>query len=245
MISELVKRDFKGKYRNSFLGYLWHIVNPLSMLVVYYVVFSSLFGRDIPDYWVYLSSAVFALNFFTSSLIGCSNAITGNSGMVNKIAFPREILVITNVLTNLITFVISYIILIAIIFISGRTFSISLLLLPVIIILMTFFSIGLGLIVSSLNVYYRDISNGMHIITFSIIFITPCFYRLQDVSNTVQTIVKFNPISYYTESLHQIMYYSTFPTTIELSVCFIGSIIMTFLGLLIFKKLERKFAEKL
>ena len=245
MLFSIVKKDFKGKYRHSALGYLWHLITPLALILIYYVVFNFSFGRDIPDYWLYLSSAVFALNFFSASMSGGSTVITGNSGMVTKMQFPREILVFSMVLVNLITAVISYTILLTIMICTGISLSFNLLLIPIILILETMFAVGVGLLLGSLNVYYRDISNGVHIVTMCLYFVTPCFYMVDSMSPFMQSVVAVNPLAYYVETIHDIMYFGIAPGLFGFIMCILIALVFFIIGLYIFKKLEKGFAERM
>ena len=103
-IKSIVLKEFKGRFKYTALGYFWHILNPLVLILIYMAVFSLIFGRDIPHYWAYLSTGMFAYSFFSSCVGGGSNIIVGSAKLITKMAFKREILVISRLISNAITF---------------------------------------------------------------------------------------------------------------------------------------------
>jgi ABC-type polysaccharide/polyol phosphate export systems, permease component len=252
MFVELVKKDFKGKYRNSVLGYLWHIINPLSTILVFGFVFTAMIiGRSITDYWIYLPVGMLAWSFFAASLEHSTNCLVRNHNLVNKMYFPREILVFSSVVTNLIVFTISYCILMVIIPISNvlHLSSVELNfivfpLIPIIMILETIFVIGLGLMLSALNVYRRDVSYGVGIVVFLWMWLTPIIYETG--GDTLLTVInQYNPMTYFVESFHALLYHGTFPAMLDFLLCVLLAFSALVAGLLIFKKLEPRFSEKL
>lgn len=242
----LISNSFRGRYSNSFFGYLWHIINPVIQIMIYYVVFSQIMGRDIEEYWVYLSVGVFSYNYFSNALNSGTGAITSQRGMVTKMSFPREILVFSAVGVSLITFIISYFLLIILIGISGAISNPwTLLLVPFVIIIETMFVSGLSLASSALNVYYRDVSYGIHILTMMLMFLTPIFYMGSMGSKILEAVQTINPICYYIEAFHDLIYFGTVPDIISICVGVMYAILAFLVGLLIFKTLEKGFAEKL
>ena len=245
MFYGLVKKDFKGQYRNSVLGYLWHLITPLSMIIVFVVVFSVLLGRSIESYWIYMSAGMFPWTLFSSSLNTSTNCIVRNHGMVNKMYFPREILVMSTVTINLISFVISYSILTVAIFISGHGLNALILtILPVIIILEVLFTIGLGLIMSALNVYHRDISHGVGIVMFMLMWLTPIVY-MRSTDSLLNLLNSINPMTYFIEIFHDIMYFNVWPNPFYIALCAVFAFTIFLVGMMVFKKLERGFSERL
>ena len=245
MLIEMIKKNFVGKYRNSILGYLWHVLSPLFLIVLLFVAFNTVFGRNIPNYWIYLSAAIFPLNFFISSVNGSALSITSNVQMVSKMAFPREILVYSTIISNLITLVISYLLLLILIVVTGNQLTYWVLLVPFVFFFLFLFTTGVGLIVAATNVYKRDVSYAVGMILMGLIYVTPCFYKIEDMSEMLQTIVKINPLSYYTESLHELVYYGHCLNVIDYSTGAIIAVATFMFGMILFKKLEKGFTERL
>lgn len=242
----LVKNELKGKYNNSALGLLWHVINPVMQIFVYALVFSMLFGRSVENYWAYLSVGVFAYNYFSTSMNAGTNAIVSHRNMVTKMYFPREILVISNILVNLTTFIVSYIALIVILLVMGVIPNVwYIMLVPVFIILESIFVTGLVLATSSLNVFYRDVSYSMHILTMLLMFMTPIFYMLNMTEGVLRTVLMLNPLTHFVEAFHNILYFGTCPEPFEILLCMLLAAVSIVIGQVIFKKLEYIFPEKL
>jgi len=246
MFFETVKKDFKGPYRNTLLGYLWHVIAPVMSIAVYVMIFSDLL-RNMPEFfWIYVSTGMFPWIFFSASLGSSANSIVRNGNMVKKMYFPREILIMSGVTTQLIGFIISYTLLIACIFFSGFPLHApGFLLLPVIILLETGFTYGLCLLFSAANVYIRDISHGVSILTHVWMWMTPIIYVYGTMSPFVNMINQLNPLTYFINAFHDIVYYGTIPELMNLMICIELTIISIFVGIYAFKKLENGFAERI
>ena len=241
----LVKNSLKGKYNNSALGVLWHIINPVMQIVVYALVFTMLLGRTIENYWAYLSVGVFAYNFFASSLNSGTSSIVARRGMVTKMYFPRAILVLADVTVHLITFVISYAVLICLIAALGFLPNpILLLLVPVVILIEAVFITGAALAFSAVNVFYRDAAYGMHIITMLMMFMTPVFYEAPS-EGLVHYVLMVNPMAYYVGALHDLIYYGVLPGAVDMLIGLAAALAALAIGMHVFKSLERVFPEKL
>lgn len=241
----LVKNSLKGKYNNSALGVLWHIINPMMQIIVYALVFSMLFGRTIENYWAYLSIGVFAYNFFSSSMNSGTNSIVSRRGMVTKMYFPRAVLVLADVTVHLITFVIAYAVLICLIAALGFLPNpILLLMVPVVILIETVFITGAVLAFSAINVFYRDAAYGMHIITMLMMFMTPIFYEAPS-EGILHYVLMINPMAYYVDAFHNLIYYGVIPEITNLLIGLVVAFVALIIGMRVFKSLERVFPEKL
>ena len=242
----LVKRDFKGKYRNSAIGYLWHVINPLSILIIYYVVFSTIFGRDIPNYWAYLAVGIFTFTMISQSITSGSSCIISNKGMITKMSIPREIIVFSRITSFLINTAISFCVLLVIFIIARMPISVNTLLAPIILLLTFVMCLGLALIFSSISVYYHDFNNAAPIITRCMHLCCPIFFVAPTFNGTIlETILWLNPATYFVETLHICMYQSLFPGADMIIACTLISTIIFVVGLAVFKKLEKGFAERL
>ena len=242
----LIAKEFKGRFKYTYLGYLWHIINPLIQITIYYLMFTVLFGRDIPNYWIYVSSGMFAFGFINSCISGSTGLLITNKNMITKIAFPKEILFFAKVINALISLSISYCILIALMVITSNPPQLTILLLPVMVILLSIFCIGIAFIVSSLTVYLRDVQNLVSIIMGYMLFAIPIFYVVASRSSNFMNIIwGINPLFYFIESIHNVLYYGIIPSTSYLVVCIVSPIVAIILGLIIFKNLERGFTERL
>ena len=246
LLKSMVKKDFKGRFKHTALGYGWHLINPLFQIAIYYVVFTVVFGRDIPNYWVYISTGMFMYTFASSCIKGGCDCIVKNAKTVTKLSFARETLVMSTVLTNLISLAITYVILAVLILASGVGLTWNVLYVPVIIAILTVFLIGLAFLLSAVTVYYRDVSNAASVVLSCLLFAMPVIYVASQIqSDIVELIWHINPLFYFVECIHDSFYYGVAPDVTYMAVCVVSAVVMLVVGLYVFKKLERGFAERL
>lgn len=179
LLQNLVIRDLKARYKNSVLGFLWSLLNPLAMMLVFSAVFTFMIpAHDIPLYPIYILCGLLPWNYFSASVLAGVHSVVGNSALVKKVYFPREILPIAAVLSQLVNFLLALVVLFVALLVFQGPFSPWLWLLPVVILMQTCFTIGLGLILSTLNVFYRDVAMIMDVVVLAWFFLTPVFYPL-------------------------------------------------------------------
>ena len=246
LLYSMIVRDFKGRYKNSFFGFLWHFITPVVMIILFYIVFTNIRFNPIENYWVYLCVGMFPFSFFQGNIQGGSSCITSNSGMIKKMYFPREIIVFSQVISLFITLLITYTGMILILLIFGFSLSVTaLLFLPVLMALSILFAFGFVLFLSAASVFIRDIQHVMSIVGRIIFWITPVFYLTSEVTGILEKIIWYNPFTYFIESYHDILYFGVVPDTINMVIVCLLSVIAFVGGLVIFNKLKGKFAEKL
>lgn len=176
----LVKRELKSRYKDSTLGFLWSILNPLFLAIIYMVFLRLLVGRGVPTEDIIIG--VFAWQFTAQSISGGMTCITGNSTLIKKVYFPRIVLPLSVVAGNLINYILTLFVqlflLIIILIWKGSMISIGFIALPVVILYQTIFIIGLVLLVASANVYFRDIQHIVNLLLTAWFFMTPAIYNL-------------------------------------------------------------------
>lgn len=246
ILRSLVHKNLFGRYRNSALGFGWHFVMPIVMLLVYHVVFTEIRSSPIDDFWVYVAAGIFPFNFMVSNLTGGAGAVVGNSGMVKKMYFPREILVLAHVISNFIVMAIGYAAVVAVIAVAGYPLEwLPLLLLPLIMVLMAVFTTGYVLVFSSLTVYVRDVQYVLNSIGMVFFFMTPMYFLADSVSGILGNIIWFNPFTYYVEAFHDMIYFGDIPGTRVMLGCLLLPLVSMVTGLAVFRRLKRGFAERL
>ena len=178
LIYYLVLRELKVRYKNSVLGFLWSLLNPLAMMLVFTVVFGLLYKRaDGPEqYPIFLLCGLLPWNYFQAGVMGSINSINGNGNLVKKVYFPREVLPLSTILSQLINLLLAFIVLFVALAIFRPHFSAWWLLLPVVILIQTAFMFGLALILSTVNVFYRDMTMIMDVVMLAWFFLTPVFW---------------------------------------------------------------------
>lgn len=182
LVRNLVIRDLKARYKNSVLGFLWSLLNPLLMMGVFTVVFKVLMPNDIPDYPLFVLLGILPWNWCTSSVMGGITSIVGNAHLIKKVAFPRELLPISTVVSNMVNFLLALIPLGAVTLAFGVPLTPLLALLPVIIFLQLVFLAGLALLLSCLQVYFRDTGHIFDVLLLAWFFLSPVFYRVEDLT---------------------------------------------------------------
>lgn len=240
-----VLKEFRGKYKNSFLGILWSFINPLLQLLVYSFVFSFLTKGNIEHFTVFLVIALIPWNFFNTSIIQCASCIIANAGILKKIYFPREIIPVSILTSNLINFLISCIIIIFALFISGIGISWHIIFLPLIVLIQYIFSLALSFIISALSTYIKDLVYFINIIMMLWFYLCPVVYSVDLIPENFLFIFKLNPLLYLINGYRDVLFYQVIPDIKSLLILLIISLLILYVGYKIFKKLEKNFVEEL
>jgi lipopolysaccharide transport system permease protein len=177
LIENLVMRDLKVRYKNSVLGFLWSLLNPLLLMLVFTIVFTVMVpNAEIPKFPVFILCALLPWNFFSAAMAGAVNSIVHNGHLIKKVYFPREILPISVVLSSFVNFLLAIPVLFLFLAVFHIPFTIWLIYLPVIMVVQVAFVIGVALILATLNVYYRDTAVILEVVLQAWFFLTPIFY---------------------------------------------------------------------
>lgn len=188
LVLNLVLRDLKSRYKRSVLGFLWSLLNPLAMMLVFTVVFTVIMPSQIENYPIFLLCGLLPWNFFTGALMLSINSVAGNANLVKKVYFPREVLPISSVLANLVNFLLGLAVLMVVLIVVRADFSSWLWLLPFVIIIQTCFTLGVALFLSAVNVYYRDTLMIMDVVLLAWFFLTPVVYSINILPPSYQVL---------------------------------------------------------
>ena len=246
MISSLVRRDLRGKYKRSVLGFAWTFISPLLQLGVYTVVFSFIMRAGIKDYYLFLFVALIPWIFFATSLSVGAGCILLEKEMVKKIYFPREVLPISHVTCQLVTMLFSFIVVFAVLILSGKGLNpIALLFLPVVMLAEYMLALSLTMIVSALTVYLRDLEHILTIVMMAWQFMTPVMYSVDLVPPKLLPIFNLNPMTPIIVAYRDILYYKRIPQMSTLLQGALLSVVLMIIGWNVFGHLKRHFAEEL
>lgn len=245
MLSSLVKKDLKTRYKGSVLGFFWTFLNPLLQLLVYTLLFSVIMRGGIENYSMFLFVALVPWLFLSGSLSSGSVCILSAQGLVQKIYFPRIILPVSAVCSSFLNMIFSFAVVFAALLISGTGISVYALFLPVVMLVQFFFVLGLVLIVSALNVFFRDLEYILGIFTQVWMYLTPILYSIDQVPKELQFVFMFNPMSSVILAYRDILFYKQIPDLSTLWAAVVCAIVSVVLGTLIFNRLQRKFAEEM
>lgn len=244
MIQSLVHKDLRGRYKASVLGFLWTFIVPLCQLLVYTVVFSIIMRSNVEKFYLYLFVALIPWNFFSSCLTSGSSCILQQQSLVNKIFFPREVIPIAFVTSSFVNMLYCEIVVIAVCLFSGVHFQfLGLCCLPLVMLVEYLFVLGITLIVSAIDVYFRDLEHILGILSMAWMFMTPIMYDLSMVPERLRPLFNLNPMTYIISAYRDILYWGTVPNirTLLVSACF--SLLFVLLGFYVFGKLKKHFSE--
>lgn len=246
MIISLVRKDLRGRYKGSVLGFLWTFVNPLLQLCVYTLVFSTIMQSNIERYYLYLFVALVPWIFFSSVLTTGSTIILSQKSLVTKIYFPREILPIAYATSSFVNMLLCFIVVIVVVLLSGISLSVyGLLCLPVVMIVEYILALGVIFLTSAITVYFRDLEHILGILSMAWMFMTPIMYSFEIVPDNLKTIFSLNPMLPIIIAYRDILYYGTTPHMQTLGQATLFGVIILALGVLTFSKCKRHFAEEM
>lgn len=246
MIESLVRRDLRGRYKGSSLGFLWTFVNPLLQLLVYTVVFANILRMGVEHYEIFLFVTLIPWIFFSTSLLASANCILGNQSLVTKIYFPREVLPISIVISGFINMLLSFIIVLAVVVVSGISTNYVLWgYIPILMIIELVLTLGFAFILSAATVYLRDIEHILGIFLLAWQFLTPVMYPADLIPTEYISFFALNPMMPIIIAFRDILYYGVAPDFASLLSAFLTSLVILILGLWIFNKLSKGFAEEL
>ena len=176
LLRELVVRDIKVRYRHSVLGLVWTVLNPLLMMVVITIVFSTLFKQNIPNFPIYYLSGSLLFSFNSESTTTALNSIISNASLIKKVYIPKYLFPFSNILSGLVNLGFSLIAMFIVMIITGAPFHVTLLLIPIPIFYTFLFSTGVGILLSALTVYFRDIAHFYGVFILAWTYFTPIWY---------------------------------------------------------------------
>ena len=245
LIKNLVVRDLKVRYKRSILGIFWALLEPLLLMILFSVVFSIILRIRIENYPIFLLCGILPWSFFATSLSYSAGSIDGNATLIKKIYFPREIIPLTVVISRLTNFLISLFLLFIFLIIFRIKLTYYIAYLPLILGVQLILILGLSLLFSALNTFYKDIGFILQFTLFGWFYLTPIFYPITLVPEKFLSLYMLNPMATIVYSYRNILFYGIFPDLNYLLVSVIVSALCLVIGNYIFRRLEFHFAEVL
>ena len=244
IIFNFAKSDLKIRYRNSVLGIFWSLIEPLLMLGVLFVVFSTMFKFEIPNFPIYLLVGIVCYNFFKNGTVFALNSLSNRSTLMTQIYFPRSIPAISSGITAAIMLILELVVLAIFIVIFQFVPPVTILFLPLILALLFILVLGIALPLSVLNVKYKDTEFIWMVIVHAGFFLTPIFYQFDMMPVQVQNVLQFSPMVQIVTMAHHVVLYGTLPSATSILYA-VGSIsVITAVGYLIFRKYQAKIVEE-
>jgi len=245
LIILLAFNDVKLRYKNSALGFLWSFLEPLLMLAVLYFVFSTILKSDIQDYPLYLLIGLIIWYMFSrSSTLGLSSLLD-KAGIIQKIYFRRELIVISSCLTAFIMMGFEFAAFVVFVFAFQFIPPITILLLPLLLIDLFILSLGVALLLAVLTVYFRDIKFIWQVLLQAGFFLTPIFYRLDMFPEDIAKILQINPIVPILDTAHDLVLYNSLPSINTTLYIIISTCVIFAIGYIVFRIKDKKIIEEL
>lgn len=246
MINAFIRRDLRGRYKGSVLGFLWTFINPLLQLCVYSIVFSVILRVDRPKYYLFLFVALIPWIFFSSSVQGGSTCIIAYKDMVKKIYFPREVLPIATVTTNFVNMLFCFIVIFGVVLFSRTPLNpLALLCLIPVFLVEYILALGMAFLAAAVTVYLRDMEHILSIVLMAWQYLTPVLYDYEMVPEQFRMIFSLNPMTPIITAFRDILYYSRVPNLATLLSALAMGLAVLVIGWFTFTKLKRRFAEEL
>ncbi|CAM3981009.1 ABC transporter permease [Bordetella tumulicola] len=246
-----VKREFQSKYRNSLLGAAWNVLNPLSMIVIYTVIFSQVMRAKLPGvdgtfaYSIHLCAGVLTWGLFVEIVSGAQNTFINNANLIKKLSFPRLCLPATVVANGLLNFSIIFSLFTIFLIATGNFPGWSFLAMVPVLLIMVAFAIGLGITLGVLNVFFRDVGQFFTIFLNFWFWSTPIVYPISILPERLQSLMQFNPMAVLVDASQTILMQGQWPDWTKLACVAVLAALFCMLGLRLFRKHAGEMVDEL
>lgn len=242
LLSNLINRDIKVKYRRSKLGILWSVLNPLMMMCVLTLVFSHIFRFGIKNYAVYILSGQLIFNYFTESTTMSMESVIGYSPLIKKVYVPKYIFPLEKSCFAFVNMVFSLIALVVVMFLTGASFYPTFVLAVYPLFTLFFFSLGVGLFLSSSAIFFRDIIHLWSVFTTALMYASAIIYPVSMLEGSLMGyLIYLNPIFWYIDAFRQATIYGNMLSFAHIAVCAVCAVISMIVGSVVFKKGQDRF----
>ncbi|MEJ8303602.1 ABC transporter permease [Saccharibacillus sacchari] len=241
LLNELVMRDIKIKYRRSVLGLLWTLLNPLLMMIVLTLVFSNIFRFSIDNFPVYLLCGQLIFNFFSEASNMALPSILSNGSLIKKVYVPKYLFPLSKVFSSLVNLLASFVALLLVMIFTQSQITWTILFVPLPLLYIFLFTLGVSLLLSALSVFFRDIMHLYGVLLTAWMYFTPVFYPLDILPAGIRNIVEFNPLTSFINLFREVVMYNQVPTLSLNLVCLAYSLVMLAVGAYVFYKNQDKF----
>ncbi len=241
LFEELVKRDFKKKYKRTILGMAWSVLSPLLQLLVLTLVFTQFFGRTTPHFMIYIFCGNLVFSFFSDATKGGMGAIMGNAGIFTKVNVPKYLFLLSRNMQSLINFGLILIVFFTFVALDGLPFTWKFLCLLFPVMCLILFNIGVGMILSALFVFFRDTQYLYDVFTMLLMYMSAIFYTIEQYDYSVQCLFLLNPVYLFIRYFRKIVIEATVPTFWFHLLMLADTLIVVGVGCWMYKKYNTKF----
>lgn len=241
LLLELIKKDIKIKYKNSYLGILWSLLNPLMMMVILTIIFSAIFQNEIEYFPVYVLTGRLIYSFFAEATNFSMDSIYANSHLIRKVYVPKYFFPLSRVCSSFITTMVAVVPIFLMMIILGMDFHATLFLSIIPLALLLILSVGCGLILATVTVFFKDMKHLYSVLLMVIMYMTPIFYPASIIPEHYRFIVELNPLYPILSMFRDTLMYGTLPAGTDLGLSFFYAVFFLFVGLYVFYKNQDKF----
>ena len=243
IVREFAIADFRLRYHDSMLGYLWFLLSPAMMFAVYYFVFTQVMYTGIPNYALYLIIGIVSYNFFQDCTFSAMYSLNAKASIIKKIYFSRYLIVFASTVTAIFSFIMNLGLVLAFVLIA-RGIPPLLWLAPVAFVCLVLFSTGVGFLLSALYVRFHDLNQIWNVLVLAIFWLTPVVYNVQALPESIQIIMFMNPLARVLMLFRHYMLYDFFDWRFFI-ITIIACVLVFAIGFLVFRKYQDSFAEHL
>jgi ABC-2 type transport system permease protein len=236
LVLTLVARELKVRYRRSLIGFVWTMLQPLLMMLVFYLVFSKLFRFNLPHYPVYALAGILFWNFFSQSIVASMNSLRGNAPLLQKLPVPKAVFPLATVISGVVNLVFALVPTLVIVIVLEHSLSPALLFLPVSILLAGLFTLGAGLLLSPLAVFFSDVVELVGVLLTVLMYLTPIFYPMAILPDKVRWVVRYNPLRSILEVFRDPIHYGKVPPLEHIAVSVVIAAVALALGAFAFRR---------
>lgn len=241
LLTELVARDIKIKYRRSVLGVLWTVLNPLGMMIILSIVFSNFFKFDIENFPLYVLSGQVVFNFFNDATTSSMTSILNNASLIKKVYVPKYLFVFSRIFSSFINLMASFSALLMVMIATRAELHWEMILAVIPLTMIVGFSSGVGLILAALTVRFRDIMHLYSVFTTGLMYLTPVIYPMSILPDVIRKIVLLNPLTNYLIMFRDVMFNATLPSFGAMMIGLVEMALAIGLGLWVFYKKQDGF----
>lgn len=245
LLKTSVKKEIRGRYKNSFLGVIWSFLNPLLQILVYAIIFPIILATKQEYYVIFLCCGLIPWNFFSTAINRAAFTMVENGNIIKKVYFPREILPISIVTSEAVNFLISTIIIVAFVMFYGLGITHVIIYYPLVLLVQYVLLLGISFIVSSITIYVRDLQHLIGVALQLFFYATPIVYAADAIPEQFRAVLNLNPMTYIINGYRDIFYNQVKPDIMGLLILLAIMIGVCVIGYLIFNKLQKGFAEEL
>ena len=241
LLAGLVHRDLTVRYKRSLLGFVWTMLHPFLLMLIFVVVFSQMFRSQSPHYETYFLSAYVAWNFFSQTVVNGMASVSWNGPLMKRVRVPPTIFTLSTVVSGLVNFGLSLLVLFAIMLVVGAPLSRALWFLPISLAIVGLFTFGVSLALTAISVFFGDVREMVQAAMPALMYLTPIIYPLSIVPERYRWPIKLNPLVYIVEIVRDPIYYGILPAPTTLLLAVVLALGSVAIGWMIFRHLAPRF----